>query len=53
MGVLAFSVPGPILHASWVTSYVILITTLCVGIINCLQLRTLRNREAIEFSKVI
>ena len=54
MGVLAFSVPGPILHASWVTSYIILITTLCVGIIiNCLQLRTLRNREAIEFSKVI
>lgn len=54
MGVLAFSVPGLILHASWVTSYIILIITLCVGIIiNYFQLRTLRNREAIEFSKVI
>lgn len=53
-GSVGFLCIGLILHASWVTSHVILIITLRVGIvINYFQLMTLRNREAIEFSKVI
>ena len=52
MGKLAFSVSGWILPALYVVSHLILITTLGVGItINYFQLRTLKNQEAMEFSK--